>query len=182
MEFKRTVTTIFMVPTLGFPRDALLGNGFINGYSKDGGREVQCENCIYLLFKPKNIDKFRVFLENQYATNNNIVEDYDYEGGYVVVVYKLNKEFEKDFSIVRKSKYSKTSKKFQELFSRIIKLRPGKDEISLQYRIFNKTEDLVKFWEDKFDVEFDKNQEVWKGWDDDDETLYINKIEEKSKI
>ena len=182
MEFKRTVTTIFMVPTLGFPRDALIGNGFINGYSKDGSREVQYENCIYLLFLPTNVDKFRVFLENQYAVSSDIVDDYDYEGGYVVVVYKLNTQYEKDFGLIRKGKYSKTSKEFQNLFSRIVKLKPGKDEISLQYRIFNKTEDLVKFWEDKFDVEFDSDQEVWRGWDEEDETLYIDKIKQNKKV
>jgi hypothetical protein len=119
-----------------------------------------------------------VFLENQYATNDNIVEDYDYEGGYVIVVYKLNKEFEKDFSIVRKSKYSKTSKKFQELFSRIIKLRPGKDEISLQYRIFNHTEDLVQFWENKLDVKFDEDQEIWYAFIEENEILNLDKIKE----
>jgi hypothetical protein len=51
-----------------------------------------------------------------------------------------------------------------------------KDEISLQYRVFNKTEDLVKFWEDKLGVEFDDNQEVWHGFDLEEETLDINKI------
>ena len=51
-----------MVPTLKVPKDALKENGFINGYVKDGSREVQYENCIYLLFQPKDLDKF-IFLE-----------------------------------------------------------------------------------------------------------------------
>ena len=168
-----------MVPTLKFSKEMLTENGFINGYSKDANRDVQYEDCIYILFKPKDGDKFRIFLEKEYE-RIGVVDEYDYEGGYVVVVYQLDKKYTKDFNLIRIGKYSKTSKQFQDLFSRIIKLRPGKDEISLQYRIFNKTEDLVKFWEDKFDVEFDKNQEVWRGWDDD-ETLYIDKIRENDK-
>ena len=48
-----------MVPTLKVPKDALKENGFINGYVKDGSRDVQYENCIYLLFKPADLDKFR---------------------------------------------------------------------------------------------------------------------------
>ena len=181
MEIKKTITSIFMVPTLGVPRGALVENGFINGYSKDDSRDVQYENSIYLLFKPKNLDKFREFLDSEYERTKAIVDDYDYEDGYVVVVYELDKKFSKDFDLVRKGKYSKTSKPFQALFPKVIKLvRNGlhKDEISLQYRVFNRTEDLVKFWEDKLDVEFDEDQEVWHGYIEEDEVLNIEKLKE----
>lgn len=181
MEIKKTITSIFMVPTLGVPRGALVENGFINGYSKDDSRDVQYENSIYLLFKPKNLDKFREFLDSEYERTKAIVDDYDYENGYVVVVYELDKKFSKDFDLVRKGKYSKTSKPFQALFPKVIKLvRNGlhKDEISLQYRVFNRTEDLVKFWEDKLDVEFDEDQEVWHGYIEEDEVLNIEKLKE----
>jgi hypothetical protein len=181
MEIKKTITSIFMVPTLGVPRGALVENGFINGYSKDDSKDVQYENSIYLLFKPKNLDKFREFLDSEYERTKAIVDDYDYEDGYVVVVYELDKKFSKDFDLVRKGKYSKTSKPFQALFPKVIKLvRNGlhKDEISLQYRVFNKTEDLVKFWEDKLDVEFDEDQEVWHGYIEEDEVLNIEKLKE----
>lgn len=184
MEFQKTITSIFMVPTLKFSKGELVENGFLNGYSKDAGREVQYKNCIYLLFKPKNIDKFRLFLEKEYERTGAVVDDYDYEGGYVVVVYELDEKYEKDFNLVRKGKYSKTSKQFQELFSKIVKVVSNglhKDNISLQYRIFNRTEDLVKYWEDKFDVQFDEEQEVWIGWDEEKETLYINKIIENDQ-
>ena len=181
MEIKKTITSIFMVPTLGVPRGALVENGFINGYSKDDSKDVQYENSIYLLFKPKNLDKFREFLDSEYERTKSIIDDYDYEDGYVVVVYELDKKFSKDFDLVRKGKYSKTSKPFQALFPKVIKLvRNGlhKDEISLQYRVFNKTEDLVKFWEDKLDVEFDEDQEVWHGYIEEDEVLNIEKLKE----
>lgn len=181
MEIKKTITSIFMVPTLGVPRGALVENGFINGYSKDDSKDVQYENSIYLLFKPKNLDKFREFLDSEYERTKAIVDDYDYEDGYVVVVYELDKKFSKDFDLVRKGKYSKTSKPFQALFPKVIKLvRNGlhKDEISLQYRVFNRTEDLVKFWEDKLDVEFDEDQEVWHGYVEEDEVLNIEKLKE----
>ena len=181
MEIKKTITSIFMVPTLGIPRGALVENGFINGYSKDDSKDVQYENSIYLLFKPKNLDKFREFLDSEYERTKAIVDDYDYEDGYVVVVYELDKKFSKDFDLVRKGKYSKTSKPFQALFPKVIKLvRNGlhKDEISLQYRVFNRTEDLVKFWEDKLNVEFDEDQEVWHGYIEEDEVLNIEKLKE----
>jgi hypothetical protein len=101
MNVKKTITTIFMVPTLKVPTNALKDNGIINGYIKDVDRDVQYENCIYVLFKPNDMDKFRNFLDSEHERTNDIVEDYDYDGGYVVVVYKLNPKFEKDFVIVK---------------------------------------------------------------------------------
>jgi hypothetical protein len=181
MELKKTITSIFMVPTLKVPKDALKDNGFINGYVKDGSREVQYENCIYLLFQPADLDKFREFLDSEYERTKDLIDDYDYEKGYVVVVYQLDKKFAKDFDLVKRGKYSKTSNGFQALFPKVIKIKKNglhKDEISLQYRVFNRTEDLIKFWEEKLGVEFEDDQEVWHGFQEDNEILNIEKLKE----
>lgn len=170
-----------MVPTLKVPKDALKNNGFINAYLKDGDREDHYEGCIYLLFRPENIDKFREFLDAEYERTEAVVEDYDYDGGFVVVAYKLNQEYNDDFSLIRNGSYSKTSKSFQALFPKIVKIvKQGlsKDEISLQYRIFNKTQDLIDFWEDKLGMSFAPNWEVWEGFDEEKEILNLNKIKE----
>lgn len=174
-----------MVPTLKVPKDALRGNGFINAYIKDNRREDQYKESIYLLFKPKELDKFREFLDNEYERTKSIIEDYDYEDGYVVVVYQLNEKYRKDFDLIRQGKYSKTSADFQKNFPKIIKIYRGglhKDEISLQYRIFNKNEDLVDFWEEKLGIDFKttvgNDFEVWSGWDEKNEILELDKIKE----
>jgi hypothetical protein len=181
MEIKKTITTIFMVPTLKINRDHLYDNGFINGYIKDVRKDVQYENCIYLLFKPENIDRFKDFLDEEYERTKSIIDDYDYEDGYVVVVYELNDKYKRDFEYVKNGKYSKTSKEFQSLFPKIVKIKTNgryKDEISLQYRIFNHTEDLVQFWEDKLDVKFDDDQELWHAFIEENEILNLDKIKE----
>ena len=180
-DVKKTITSIFMVPTLKIPREELHGNGFINGYVKDGSREVQYEDCIYLLFHPKDLDKFREFLDSEYERTKAIVDDYDYQDGFVVVVYQLDSKFKKDFMLIREGLYSRTSKDFQALFPKIIKIKKNgmhKDEISLQYRVFNRTEDLIKFWEEKLDVKFDDDQEVWHGFNEENEILNIEKLKE----
>ena len=185
MEIKKNITSIFMVPTLKVPKDALRGNGFINAYIKDNRREDQYKESIYLLFKPKELDKFREFLDNEYERTKSIIEDYDYEDGYVVVVYQLNEKYRKDFDLIRQGKYSKTSADFQKNFPKIIKIYRGglhKDEISLQYRIFNKNEDLIDFWEEKLGIDFKttvgNDFEVWEGWDEQKEILELDKIKE----
>jgi hypothetical protein len=180
-DVKKTITSVFMVPTLQIPRGELQDNGFINGYVKDGSKEVQYENCIYLLFQPKNLDKFREFLDSEYERTKNIIDDYDYQDGFVVVVYQLDKKFNKDFMLIKEGLYSRTSKDFQALFPKVIKIKKNglqRDEISLQYRVFNRTEDLIKFWEDKLGVEFDDDQEVWHAFILEDEILNIEKLKE----
>ena len=170
-----------MVPTLKVPKDALRGNGFINAYIKDARKEDQYKGCVYLLFKPENLDKFREFLDNEYERTKAVIEDYYYEDGYVVVVYQLDEKYKNDFTLVQGGKYSKTSANFQKLFPKVVKItRNGlsKDEISLQYRIFNKAEDLISFWETKLGIEFEDDYEVWDGWDEEKEILELDKIKE----
>jgi hypothetical protein len=185
MEIKKNITSIFMVPTLKVPKDALRSNGFINAYIRDARREDHYKDSIYLLFKPTDLDKFREFLDNEYERTKAVIEDYDYEDGYVVVVYQLNDKYKKDFVLIKEGKYSKTSADFQKLFPKVIKIvRNGlhKDEISLQYRIFNKADDLVNFWEEKLGIDLEdivgKDFEVWDGWDEQKEILELDKIKE----
>ena len=170
-----------MVPTLGIDKEKLKTNNFLNAYIKDDRKDVQYENAVYLLFNPSDVDLFRDFLVTEYDRTKQIIDDYDYEDGFVVVVYKLDQKFKRDFELISHGKYSLTSEKFQALFPKIIKLTKNglnRDEISLQYRIFNRTEDLIKFWEDKFDVVFDDEQEVWHGFFEEEETLNLDKIKE----
>lgn len=181
MELKKTITTIFMVPTLGIDKDKLRENGCLNGYIKDERKDVAYEDCIYLLFKPSNLEKFRDFLDDEYERTKSIVDDYDYEDGFVVLVYELDSRFKKDFNLIKQGKYSKTSQEFQKLFPKNVKIKKGafsRDEISLQYRVFNKTEDLIKFWEDKLGVDFDEDQEVWHAFIPEEEVLNLDKIKE----
>jgi hypothetical protein len=178
---KKTITSIFFVPTLKIGKDRLTKHGYINGYQKDNTGDHNYDDCIYILFKPEEMDSFRDFLEEEYDRTKSIIDDYDYEGGYVVVVYKLNPKFKKDFELVKKGKYSKTSSDFQALFPKVIKINKhgyNKDEISLQYRVFNKTEDLRTYWEEKLGVEFDENMELWDIYEEENEILDIEKIKQ----
>jgi hypothetical protein len=181
MERKHTITSVFIVPTLSVGRERLVDNGFVNGYIKDGKRDVQYENAVYLLFKPQNLDKFRDFLDSEYERTKSIIDDYDYEDGYVVIVYEINPRLKDDIELIKQGKYSQTSKKFQESFPKVVKIRKNglsRDEISLQYRVFNKTQDLKQFWEDKLGIQFPEDMEVWHGFFEEFETLDLDKIKE----
>jgi hypothetical protein len=70
--------------------------------------------------------------------------------------------------------YSRTSQDFQKDFPKVIKIVKNglqRDEISLQYRIFKKTDDLKQYWEDRLGINFTDDMEVWDGFDFTKETL-----------
>ena len=137
---------------------------------------------MYLLFKPENLIEFKQFLDDEYDRTKNIIDDYDYGGGFVVVVYKLNPKYKKDYELIRQGRYSETSKAYQAEFQKTIRIPDGalswKEEISIQFRIFNKTKDLKDFWERELEVTFNDNQELWFGFDEAKETLTLKKLEE----
>lgn len=176
---KKTITSIFFVPTLKIGREKLTKHGYINGYQRDSCLDHHYEGCIYILFKPDDIDMFRMFLDDEYERTKAIVDDYDHEGGYVVLVYKLDPKFKRDFDLIKKGRYSKTSPEFQSMFPKMVKVKMNgfsKDEVSLQYRVFNRTDDLKEYWEDKLNVEFDETMEVWSIYEEEKEILDIEKI------
>jgi len=187
MKRINTCTTIFMVPTLETPKNSLRDNGFINAYIKDELSESEYEDCIYVLFKPNDLNLFKDFLDSEYERTKQVIEDYDYEEGFVVVVYKLNKKFDKDFNKIKQGKYSKTSKEFQELFPKVIKLKKNglhRDEVSLQYRVFNKTNDLIEYWQEKIgsSSSWKDEYEVWSGFNIENETLTKKILNENKRI
>jgi hypothetical protein len=179
MALRKTITSIFIVPIF-VKRDNLLDNGFVNGYIKDLRRDIQYENAVYLLFKPTNLDKFRQFVDDQGET---LIDDYDYEDGYVVLVYSLSSISKNDINLIKQGKYSKTSIKFQLLFPKVIKIMKNglhRDEVSLQYRVFKKSVDLRELWEDKTGEYFTDDMEVWPGWTEENEEMNLEKIKEQS--
>ena len=179
---RKNITSIFMVPTLKIGKKKLNSNGFVNAYIKDSRRDVQYDECIYLLFHPENLDAFREFLDEEYERTKSIVDEYDYENGFVVVVYKLDEQFKEDFQLIREGKYSKTSEKFQEQFPKFVTIEKDKlkkEEISLQFRVFNKTSDLQEFWEEKIGVRFTSEQEFWEGFHEENEILNLDDVKKK---
>jgi hypothetical protein len=183
-KLTKTITSIFMVPSLGIDREALKANEFLNGYAKDDAREEHYEDSCYLLFRPKNIDRFREFLDSEYERTKDIITDYDHSDGFVVIVYKLNPDFKGDFDKIRHSQYSKTSPEFQALFPKTVKIIIDglrRDEISLQVRIFKKTPDLRKFWEDLLQTDLPEDSEVYEGYQEDRETLTEQRLKQYLK-
>lgn len=174
-----------MIPTLNIPKDKLKQSGFINGYIDDVDKEDKNHNCVYLLFLPKDLPKFQNFLEEEYERTLDVIEDYDYPKGYVVVIYKLNHKYQSNFELIKLGKYSETSKEFQNLFPIHIDIVNEYNQLitheSLQYKIFNKTQDLKEYWEKLLNSNLKNEFEIYEGFNLERETLNIDNIKNKNE-
>jgi len=182
MQIDRNVSTLFLLPPLKINAEDLNieKHGFLNAYQFIKGEENPDKEELYLLFNPSNIERFNDFLDGEYFRTDSILDDYDVDG-FVVVVYKLDNRYKDDFELIRQGKYSKTSKEFQSLFSKIKKtMKEGryKDEVSIQWKIFNKSEDLREFWEELIGQPFKAEMEVWSTFEIEKETLDFEKIKQ----
>jgi hypothetical protein len=173
-ENKKTITSIFMMPTLGHNFPYLKSQGYIAAYRGDSSQDYQYDDAIYALFKPSNIETFNDFLEKEYRRTNLLIEDYNLDEKHIVLVYKQLSRFKNDYELVKQGKYSKTSKAFQELFPKYVYLYENggtTEETSIQYKIFNKSPDLVNYWAEKVGQALPPDQELWTMYEPENEIL-----------
>jgi hypothetical protein len=170
ISLQRTITSIFIVPLLGLAREQLHDEqlGYRNGYLMDMGRDVPCDNAVYLVFTPKNMTLFNVFLqgERERTTDCPLIDEYDYEGGVVVLVYQMPPQADQIMSLLLNGKYSEFPDAVKESYPKIVKIKDPRtglqrDEIALQWRIFKKDANLRQYWEGIIGEALDESAEVW---------------------
>lgn len=175
---KKNCTTIFLLPSIGHTRQKLLQYGFLSAYLDDITHETHHENAVYVLFKPSKMLEFHKFMENEYRKSSLIMEDYDYEGGYIVVIYKINEKFLPDYYLFLEGKYSQFSKDYIKLFPvKIPVVRSDGRRVlvtSLQHRLFNRTADIKELWEKRIGEKIPDGMELWSIPDMSKEVLDIS--------
>lgn len=163
-ELKANCTTMFLLAGIGLGRRNILKYGFISAFIDDKDHDPHYEDSIYVLFKPQEIEGFSQFMVMEIA-KPIFIEDYDYEGGYVVLVYKFPNEYLQEYKLFKDGKYSKFRKKYISLFPETIQFEENGatiTEYSLHFHIFNKTEAIKKLWERRLgDDIFSEDMEMW---------------------
>ncbi len=175
----RTITSVFILPTLKIPPGQLTDLGFINAYYWDELCVNTFENCIYLLFRPEKTAKFCHFIEEEKKRTDLLTDYYDHENSFTVLVYRLPEGYSEDYNLIIQSRYSKTSKEFQNLFRdkiTIVKNGIKEEVLSLQYQVFNRTDDLMQFWARTNNIVINDDTELWYCFDNSSETLTRQKL------
>lgn len=160
---KISATNLFITPLLNIGRENLVRQGFVDAFMKDELREIEYERAIYLLFKPQDIRQFNLFVEEQRESNMPIIDEYDHNG-YVVLVYKLPKKYEKDYDKILHGKFSETGKEYQSSITKWYKVKENGvivDKMNLQHLIFTKDDELKQYWKRELDLNITNSDEHW---------------------
>lgn len=160
-----TATNLFLVPGLGAKRLSLNEQGFENAYIKDEIKGIDYENAVYMLFRPPNQEGFRVFLEKERERKAKIIDEYDYDDGWTMVVYQYDGRWANDVRKLMKGRFSLVSKEFQESIPKTIRTGTTgifKDKVTIQHEIFRKHPDLADYWQEELGLELNfREDEFW---------------------
>jgi len=184
-RIEMTVTNLFLVPPLGIGRERLRLQNLIDAYIKDAGSDLEYTDVVYLLFKPDDMELFQEFVEEERQRTDLLIDEYDYAGGFIVLVYKTHPEDREDIELIFKGQYSKISQRYKKKIPAVVKqvIRGlHKDSISLQYEIIAKSQNVRDWWKKELDIDIPEGSEVWSIPDLEKETLYIDKIRRKYGI
>lgn len=165
-----TCSAIFLLRLLEIDRKDLRNKelGFINCFMRDDSQVALKGRHLYLLFKPIDMESFTLFVELEKERTPHFIQDYDYPGGYCVLIYQLPVRFEEDYKLFDEGKYSKFSKEMRDVYSKDMRA----------YDIVNKAKVMIDYWTEKtgYDFSQDDELELWSKPDLDSETLKIDQI------
>lgn len=156
---KYNCSSLFMLrPTTELGITEWSDYGLINSYLEDELSDYKGDY-LFVVCKPKDINLFQVLVQLE-EEKLNFIEDYDYGGGYVVLVYTIPEELKEDFEKFKRGEYSKLSPKFKNLHDRTVLIN-SIEVPSLQFLIMYKDPDFKREMEEYLGVEMSKDQELW---------------------
>lgn len=173
-------STIFLLPGIGLFKRDIEKQGFLSAYIDDVNHSIHYDNAVYVLYRPDDIDIFQEFLKKEKGRTPLLLEDYDYEGGYIVTVYGFPVRFIPEYKHFLKGAYSKFSTGYKEIFPTSIQLVDEAGDlkwyITLQYHIFNRTDAIKNYWENKIGQILTPEMECWSKPNMENEVLNINDL------
>lgn len=190
MNYNRTIATMFLVRPLGLcdkneslnPKDPNVAKiikryGFVEAFLYDENHVSASQRVVYCLFKPPNLQEFDEFIKMEMEDNADIIDEYDYPDGHVVLVYRFPEIYNKDYDLVVAGKYSRCSDTFKSLFP----IRKGKTQLTVYALVFYKEPMMVSIVENDLGEKFDDTMEFWHIADPTRETLTYDKIKSHVK-
>ena len=163
--FRMNCSTLFLLHPLGLSRKALEGTGFCNCYLRDENKpEYEGMNVVLLLFHVKSKERFNWFVAKERVRTNLFIDEYDYDEGYVVLVYEFPEELAEDFERFKLGKYSEFSEQMKSCYPTeqevIIEGKRMKSP-SIQHMIVERVGEWKDIIEESLGVHLDNEAEYW---------------------
>lgn len=181
-DTRKNCSTIFLLPGIGLYRKDIVKYGFLSAYIDDINHPIHYVDSVYLLYKYDNHAMFQAFLDNERERAVNLIlEDYDYEGGYTVVVYKFPEKFMPEYNNFLIGKYSSFRNEYKNIFPVSVEVMNDKGVkekwMSLQHHVFGRTDTIKSFWDEKLGITLTEDMECWSAPSiAEKETLNINDL------
>jgi len=174
---KKNNSYLFLLPALGVNLSLLESNGLENVYLGDHKHEVIYDNCLYLLFKPKEFnDVFEDFC-SMLRRLKYFVDEYDIINNRVMFVLKFPERLNATLQAFKNGEYSKFDKEYikdsfpainpktklpSKIYQILIKHPKMKEELMLKYNV--EEEYITEFWSKPNPSEeiFNYNEEFFK--------------------
>lgn len=142
-------STMFLLKGLGLHMPDLNKYGFISAFVDDINHDIKYESSVFVLFKPEILEDLQRFISKEYKRTDFLKEDYDYEGGFVVMAYKFPEKFKLDYQRFLMGQYSQFSKEYKSLFPTMVTVKredgTTHQTYDVTYHIFNKSKSLRKY-------------------------------------
>lgn len=190
MNYSVTCATMFLVRPLGLcekheslnPKDPNVAKiikryGFKGAYLYDENHISASPRVVYCLFKPPNLQEFNEFVQMELDDNADIIDEYDYPEGHVVLVYRFPEIYSKDFDLIVAGKYSQCSDTFKVLFP----VTKSKTQLTIYALVFFREPKLASIVEAELNVKFEDDMEFWYVPDTEKETLTYEKLKTHAK-
>lgn len=166
---KTTKTTDFILPLLGRMKQ-WYGPWLINAYLGDCSIKSPVKNSIFVLMKYSGKNDFAE-KEKAMLEHPNYIDSYDvHSGEFVMYIFQIPEDLLEDYSLIMQGKYSKISDESKEL------LVMGRSHKSPMPYVLKRDNTLVEYWEEKLDVVFTEDQEVWSIIEVDQELFDITEL------
>lgn len=179
---------MFLLPGLEFPNKEYVDFGLENCYlfCPEIGKSNEKEIHLYLLFQPKTKEEKEEYEKQENFINDSILEIYELDDDYILLVVVFPDKFKKDFSLFMEGRYSEFTKEYKKLFEGVTEvirkvsnqLVPFQDN-SLAFKIINRIKSFKDLYKRSYNVELQDNEEWWKAWDMDKEILNLENFKIK---
>jgi hypothetical protein len=140
VETQYNKTTRFILRSLKLNDSLLIQNGFVNAYIQDHEYDIRWdyENCIYLLFKPEQLEHFER-CASILRSYDNFRDEYDTNEG-IVFVFEIPNRYKSIIPNFIAGKYSQFDRNYiKECIPQVIN-----GQISKRWKIFYKEQDLFQ--------------------------------------
>lgn len=157
--FEMTSTNLFIRPLFKIPMKILNSFNFENAYIQDEIKGINYPHSIYMLFRPRDPEKFNDFVEEE-RKRGFLIDEYDYSDGWTMLVYRYDEKWKDDIELIKIGKFSEVSREYRDE----IPNTAGEKEhtiMSIQYHVFLRTDYIKGMWKEKWGIDFGRHDEVW---------------------